>query len=67
MVDAGVTKSRCALLKWLSEREAPYLVMWEILSPMEGMSNEQKEAYAARVLKELEDSGSGTSTMDDIS
>ncbi|MDD6034024.1 MAG: hypothetical protein PUC47_11190 [Oscillospiraceae bacterium] len=54
LVDPGDTTHRHALLRWLMDRGASSSTMLEILSPMESMTNEQKEAFAARLLKELQ-------------
>lgn len=54
LVDPGDTTHRHALLRWILDGKALDITLLEILSPMENMTNEQKEAYAAETLKKLQ-------------
>ncbi|MDD6034026.1 MAG: hypothetical protein PUC47_11200 [Oscillospiraceae bacterium] len=65
LVDPGDTTHRHALLRWILDGKAPNITLLEIFSPMENMTNEEKEAYAEKALSRLKgkpDSGSGDST-----
>ena len=47
------TTQRCALLKLLSEREVLSPVRLWFFEPMDGMTDEEKEAYAAEMIKKI--------------
>ena len=50
----GLKLKRVILLRSLAEKGLSVGAIKEILSPMAGMTEEQKEAYAAEILKKLE-------------
>lgn len=65
-----LTENRHKLLQLLMRMDWSLDSILDTVAPMRNMSQEEKEAYAAKVLSQMTehpDSESGTSTTDDIS
>ena len=49
----GLWQKRCELLTWLSENNVQYSTELELLTPMEGKTDEEKEQIAEEALARM--------------
>ena len=49
----GSWSKRCELLNWLSENRVHFRTTMELLTPMEGKTDEEKEQIAEEALKRM--------------
>ena len=49
----GIWQKRCELLNWLSENNVQYSTYLDLLTPMEGKTDEEKEKIAEEALARM--------------